>query len=107
MRAAEARFQSALEIDPENVTAHYGLAQVYARLGDTAREAEHRALHARFKPDDSAGHVINLHRRQNPAANHAAESIVVYDLQRLGAYSGSVETIAREAEPRVSVSGRK
>ncbi|MBW2540646.1 MAG: tetratricopeptide repeat protein [Deltaproteobacteria bacterium] len=107
LRAAAARFESALEIDPENVTAHYGLAQVYARLGDAAREAEHRGLHARFKPDDSAGYVINLHRRQNPAANHAAEPIVVYDLQRPGAYTGSVEQIAREGRPHVSVRGRK
>jgi tetratricopeptide (TPR) repeat protein len=87
---AETRFRSVLEIDPENVTAHYGLSQVYARLGDTEREAEHRALHARFKPDDSAGYVINLHRLNHPAANHAAESIVVYDLQRAGAYTGAV-----------------
>ncbi len=107
LRAAEARFQSALEIDPENVTAHYGLAQVYARLGDAAREAEHRALHARFKPDDSAGYVINLHRRKNPAANHAAEPIVVYDLQRAGAYTGSVDGTPREKGPPGSVGGRK
>jgi tetratricopeptide (TPR) repeat protein len=105
LRDAEVRFRSALEIDPENVTAHYGLAQVYARLGDTAREAEHRALHARFKPDDSAGYVINLHRRNHPAANHAAEAIVVYDLQRAGAYTGAVVGTARGMSVQASGDG--
>jgi tetratricopeptide (TPR) repeat protein len=104
---AEARFRRALEIDPENVTAHYGLAQVYARLGDTAREVEHRALHARFKPDDSAGYVVNIHRRNHPAANHAAEPIVVYDLQREGAYTGAVVGSARGMSARAAEGGRK
>lgn len=92
LRAAEEQLLATLEIDSENVTAHYGLAQVYAQLGESDREAEHRALHARYKPDDSAGFVVNLHRRENAAANHAAEPIVVYDLQRAGAFEGRVRS---------------
>jgi tetratricopeptide (TPR) repeat protein len=94
LREAEGHFLGTLEIDSENVTAHYGLAQVYAQLGDVEREAHHRKLHARYKPDDSAGFVLNMHRRRNAAANHAAEPIVVYDLQRPGAFEGRVAAAA-------------
>jgi thioredoxin-like negative regulator of GroEL len=80
-------FERTLALDPENVTAHYGLAQVYALLGDARSEAEHRAAHARYQRDDNAAdRVIAIARRANPAADHAAEAIVIYDLQRPGAY---------------------
>ncbi len=87
LRAAAERFEQTLEIDPENVTAHYDLGQVYAELGESERSAEHQALHRKYKPDDNArDHAISRHRAENPAADHAAEAIVIYDLGRDGAY---------------------
>lgn len=87
LEAAAARYRQALAIDPENVTAHYGLAQVAARLGDEATAARHRRLHDTYRPDDNArDRAIATARRQDPAANHAAEAVVVYDLQRPGAF---------------------
>ena len=87
LEAAADRYRQALSLDPENVTAHYGMAQVAARLGDDATEAHHRALHETYRPDDNAkDRAIAAARRQNPAANHAAEAVVVYDLQRPGAF---------------------
>jgi tetratricopeptide (TPR) repeat protein len=86
---AEARkwFEKALELDPENATAHYDLSLVLARLGDEKTAAAHRALHLKYKTDDNArDRAIAEHRRKNPAADHAAETIVIYDLQRPGAY---------------------
>jgi len=83
---AERWLGKALGEDPENAAAHYNLALVYASLGDEARAEEHRALHARYKPDDNAGdRAIAIQRAKNPAADHAAEAIVIYDLQRAGA----------------------
>lgn len=80
---AERRFRAALALDPESVATHYGLVQVYERLGEAAKADEHRVLHARYKPDDNARDlVIAKHRAANPAADHAAEAIVIYDLQR-------------------------
>lgn len=35
--------------------------------------------------------MVTLHRRNNPAADHAAEAVVIYDLQRPGAYGLSQE----------------
>ena len=66
----------------ENVTAHYALSLIYSQLGDTRRGADHAALHARYKPDDNArDHAIATHRLANAAANHAAQSIVIYPLR--------------------------
>ena len=79
---AAAQFEKTLAIDPENVTAHYALSLLYAELGDGAGSAEHAALHARYKPDDNArDHAVAVHRAANPAANHAAQSIVIYPLR--------------------------
>ena len=87
LEAASDRYRQALAIDPENVTAHYGMAQVAARLGDEATEHRHRRLHEQYRPDDNAkDRAIAAARRRDPAANHAAEAVVVYDLQRPGAF---------------------
>ncbi len=80
-------FERALAIDPENVTAHYNLALIHAQRGNAEKAEEHRTLHARYKPDDNArDHAVAAARRRDPAANHAAEAVVIYDLQRPGAF---------------------
>jgi Tfp pilus assembly protein PilF len=80
-------FEKALAIDAEDVDAHYNLALVHEELGDGERAAEHRRLHARYKPDDNARDAaVAAARRRYPAADHAAEVVVLYDLHRDGAY---------------------
>jgi Flp pilus assembly protein TadD len=87
LQQAEHWFQRVLELDSENAQAHYGLSQVYARLGETDREQAHRALYAKYKGDDNArDRAIVLARQKSAPANHAAEPIVLYDLRRPGAY---------------------
>jgi hypothetical protein len=82
LQDAAAQFERTLAIDSENVTAHYALNLIYGELGDAARSAEHAALHARYKPDDNArDHAVAVHRAANAAANHAAQSIVIYPLR--------------------------
>ena len=64
------------------MTAHYVLSLIYGELGDARRSAEHAALHARYRLDDNArDHAIAVHRLANAAANHAAQSIVIYPLR--------------------------
>ncbi|TWT52558.1 hypothetical protein Pla22_01820 [Rubripirellula amarantea] len=83
MNEARSELLSALEVDSENVTAHANLVEVYAWLGDTENEQIHRRLHSKYKPDDNAAEVAQpVARRKYPAANHAAEALVIYDLQR-------------------------
>jgi tetratricopeptide (TPR) repeat protein len=83
---AVAEFQKTLAIDSENVTAHHNLQLLYAELGDSKKSREHEQLHLRYKPDDNAqGRAVRLAREKYPAANHAAEAVVKYSLQRPGA----------------------
>ena len=83
VRRAVALFERVLETDPENLTAHYNLGLLYQELGDAARSAEHVALHARYKPDDNARDLaVAAARMRYPAADRAAEAVVIYDLDR-------------------------
>jgi tetratricopeptide (TPR) repeat protein len=87
MGAARDRFLEVLSYDPENLSAHWGLKRVYGDLGDLESERRHAALHAYYKPDDNArDYAVARARRRYPAADTASEAVVVYDLQRPGAY---------------------
>jgi tetratricopeptide (TPR) repeat protein len=80
-------FERSLNIDPENTAAHYNLSLLHSQLGNAERAGRHRALHTKYKVDDNArDHAIAAARLASPAANHAAEAVVIYDLQRAGAY---------------------
>jgi len=83
LREAAEVYRASLELDPEGVAAHFGLMQVLRDLGDADGAALHEALHARYKPDDNArDHAISEARRRYPAANRAAEPVVIYELNR-------------------------
>ena len=70
-------------IDPENLTAHYNLGLIHAQLGNTDKAGQHRALHEKYRPDDHAvEQAVARHRRDNPAADHAAAAIAIYELGR-------------------------
>ncbi len=80
-------YEKTLTLDPENVNAHYKHALLYAQLDDEERAAKHRSEHAKYKPDDNArDRAVTAARLRYPAANHAAEAVVIYDLGREGAY---------------------
>jgi tetratricopeptide (TPR) repeat protein len=80
------QFETALKTDSENITAHYNLHLLFAGLGEEVRAAEHLRLHARYKADDNAtDRAVQLARQKYPAANHAAEAVVIYPLHREGA----------------------
>ena len=79
--AAEEELLKTLDIDSENVTAHYLLSQVYDELGQSDRAAQHRKLHERYRMDDTAqGLALDQAKRQYPEAAKAAESVVIYPL---------------------------
>ncbi|MGI9263475.1 MAG: multiheme c-type cytochrome, partial [Gammaproteobacteria bacterium] len=90
---AERIFQQVLTMDPENTEAFWGLAQINGRLGREEEARRYRMLHGRYKTDDNArDRAVSLARRGNPAANHAAEAVVIYDLQRPGAFEVSTKS---------------
>ena len=85
LKAVE-QFQRTLELDPENLAAHFNLAQLLTRLGDEPKAAFHRREHEKYLPDyNAADRAIAAARRANPAADHAAQATVIYPLQRDGA----------------------
>jgi len=105
LNEAVRRFNGTLAIDSENVTAHYNLALIHAQLGDREKSAEHRRLHERYRPDDNArDRAVSIARRNDPAADRAAQATVLYDLQRPGAFglptpSGVAPVASRSSPP--------
>ena len=87
MAEAAGWFEQVLALDPENVTAHYNLALLAEELNDPGGAEIHWAAHGKYKPDDNARDLaVAAARIRYPAANHAAEPVVIYDLQRDGAF---------------------
>ena len=77
------RLESVLELDSENVDAHHNLHLAYGYLGDEKKAAAHKSKHETYRIDDNAKDTaIAAYRKKNPAADRAAEAIVIYDLQR-------------------------
>lgn len=78
------KFNEVLEMNPEWADAHFGLFQLYAALGEVQEAQKHKALHDKHKVDDNAHDtVIAKARAKNKAADHAAEMIAIYELDRL------------------------
>jgi tetratricopeptide (TPR) repeat protein len=76
-------FNKTLALDSENVTAHYTLSLIYTQLGDDNRAAFHRREHEKYRPDDNArDRAISMARRADPAADHAAQATVIYQLKK-------------------------
>lgn len=75
-------YQHSLTIDSENADAHYGLAQAFAQLGKDEESAKHRALYEKYQLDNNAhDRATALARRKNPAADHAANPVAIYELK--------------------------
>lgn len=82
LMAAAARYKDVLDLEPENLAAHWGLKQVFDDLGDSDAAARYAAGHARFKPDDNArDRATTAARRRDPDADRAAGSVVVHELR--------------------------
>jgi len=99
LRQAARSFEKTLQLDPENVTAHYNLGILYGQLGDAERAARHRALHARYRVDDNArDRAVGLARQRYPAANRASQAVVIYTLHPAVPSAGRRSPSAAAAE---------
>jgi tetratricopeptide (TPR) repeat protein len=87
MMQAEEYYLRTLRLDPENADAHYGIRRVYEELGESDKAKHHDEQHQKYKLNDNARDAAIAHaRKQYPAANHAAERVVIHDLGRAGAF---------------------
>ena len=74
--------------------------------GDRERAANHTTLHARYKPDENArDRAVAIARAANPAANHAAQSIVIYRLDREAAAPTGRADSTKESLTKESLRG--
>ncbi|MBD8526496.1 multiheme c-type cytochrome [Pseudomarimonas arenosa] len=105
LQQARQWFERSLVEDPENALAHYNLAQVARQLDDHAAAEHHAALHAKYRVDENArDFAIAEARRKNPAARHAADPVVIYDLQRAGRepYAEPVQSVVYPTSQQAS-----
>ncbi len=58
-----------LEIDPEDLMAHYNLMLSYSGLNDEDRAVEHQQFYLRFKADESAQAITGPYLREHPEDN--------------------------------------
>jgi tetratricopeptide (TPR) repeat protein len=83
LERARTRLEQALALEPEYAASHYNLSLVFTELGLADQAEHHRRLHEKYRIDDNAMETaVSLHRSRNPAADHAAEPVAIYDLQR-------------------------
>ena len=67
--------QSVLEIDPEDLQAHYNLMLCYNGLGNEKLAKEHEARYMRFKADESSQAITGPYRQLHPEDNNERQSI--------------------------------
>ncbi len=98
LREAMSYFERTLALEPEDMTAHYNMDLLAKQLGDTEKAQKHFQLYRKYKPDDNArDKAVAIARAADPAANHAAEAIVIYDLQRPEAFELGADGAVRKA----------
>ena len=96
MQAARAELEASLAIDSEQATARYLMAQVLREEGNEQAALAELALHETYKVDDNArDRAVALARQRYPAADAAAEPVVIFDLARPGAYGLPAEAARR------------
>ncbi|MFN0121277.1 MAG: tetratricopeptide repeat protein [Blastocatellia bacterium] len=64
-----------LDIDPEDLQAHYNLMLCYQGLGNAAEAAREEALYRRFKADESAQAITGPYRQLHPDDNNERQQI--------------------------------
>ena len=72
---AIAQFRRALDVDPEDLQAHYNLMLSYQGLGQAAEAERERMLYLRFKADESSQFITGPFRLRSPDDNNERQSI--------------------------------
>ena len=67
--------QAVLEIDPEDLQAHYNLMLCYNGLGNEKLAKEHQERYMRFKADESAQAITGPYRLLHPEDNNERQAV--------------------------------
>ena len=74
-REAVLEFTKVLQIDPEDLQAHYNLMLCYQGLGEVELASRERQLYVRFKADESAQAITGPYRQLNPDDNNERQQV--------------------------------
>jgi tetratricopeptide (TPR) repeat protein len=74
-KEAITELQKVLEIDPEDLQAHYNLMLSWQGLGDAENARRHQALYTRFKADEASQEITGPYRQLHPHDNNERQSI--------------------------------
>jgi tetratricopeptide (TPR) repeat protein len=69
------QLQNVLDIDPEDLQAHYTLMLCYRGLGDTKQAEAHELRYRRFKADEASQAITGRYRQLNAEDNNERQSI--------------------------------
>jgi len=67
--------KSVLEIDPEDLQAHYNLMLCYSGLGDEKQAHDHQVRYLRFKADEASQNITGPYRQLHPEDNNERQAI--------------------------------
>lgn len=79
-------FENALQIDSEDLMAHYNLMLCYRAVGNMEKSQAHETRYLRYKADESARAISQEYRQNNPHDNNEAQAIHEHqsmDLKRI------------------------
>ena len=67
--------ETVMEVDPEDLQAHYNLMLCYNGLGDEKQAHEHQVRYLRFKADEASQAITGPYRQLNPEDNNERQNI--------------------------------
>jgi hypothetical protein len=70
-----AELKKVMQIDPEDLQAHYTLMLAYGALGQKREAEAERQLYLRFKANESAQEITGAYRRDHPYDNNERQRI--------------------------------
>ena len=73
--AALVQFQKTVEVDPEDLDAHYNMMRCYRALKNLSMAEQSQKLYLRFKADESVDAITGIARRADPDANRERQPI--------------------------------
>jgi hypothetical protein len=97
--------QRVLEIDPEDLQAHYNLMLAYRGLGDEKMAREHETRYLRFKADEASQTITGPYRQLHPEDNNERQSIhehVSVPLPALGGGASAASPVKARAGANVN-----
>ena len=109
-REALEQYKHTLQVDPEDLEAHYNLMLCYRGLRDDARAAREEKLYLRFKADEASQAITGPYKLAHPEDNNEAQpihehvSVAMEGLQGRPAYG---EVRSQESEVRSKRAGAR